>query len=124
MTPKVFIEKHCQNCGSQKCGGVDTEWLNDCQYRFDLDGYINGCDVMTIKRTLVSKINEFKKQYPFDPPRYVVISSVMHHLLMIDSDVYFSDEKDGPYNRHGELVYGMYICISPKVKKVEDIQIF
>ena len=39
MTEKQFIETYCHNCGTQRCEGPGTEWLEGCPKRWNLDGY-------------------------------------------------------------------------------------
>ena len=39
MNDKQFIETYCQNCGTQRCEGIDTEWFEGCKYRHNHDSY-------------------------------------------------------------------------------------
>ena len=38
MDKKQFYETYCMHCGTQRCEGIDTEWGEGCQYRWNLDG--------------------------------------------------------------------------------------
>ena len=38
MDKKQFYETYCMRCGTQRCEGIDTEWGEGCQYRWNLDG--------------------------------------------------------------------------------------
>ena len=39
MNDKQFIETYCQNCGTQRCGGIGTEWFEGCKYKWNHDSY-------------------------------------------------------------------------------------
>ena len=39
MDDKQFIETYCNNCGSQRCEGIGTEWFKGCKYRWNHDSY-------------------------------------------------------------------------------------
>lgn len=36
-TRHEFILKYCNNCGSQRCEGIGTDWFNGCEHRHELD---------------------------------------------------------------------------------------
>ena len=38
MNKEQFYETYCIHCGSQRCEGIDTDWGEGCQYRWNLDG--------------------------------------------------------------------------------------
>ena len=38
MNKEQFVKTHCQNCGSQRCEGIDSEWFDGCKYKWELDG--------------------------------------------------------------------------------------
>ncbi len=40
ITKEEYIEKYCHNCGSQRCEGINTEWFNGCQHRYELEDYV------------------------------------------------------------------------------------
>ena len=33
LNKEQFIQRYCQNCGSQRCEGIDTEWFDGCTYK-------------------------------------------------------------------------------------------
>lgn len=41
--PKIskedYVKKYCHNCGSQRCEGLDTDWFDGCQHKYELEGY-------------------------------------------------------------------------------------
>lgn len=39
LTEKQFIETYCDNCGTQRCEGIGTEWFDGCRHRHELKGY-------------------------------------------------------------------------------------
>ena len=39
MNDKQFIETYCQNCGTQRCEGIGTEWFEGCKYKWNHDSY-------------------------------------------------------------------------------------
>lgn len=36
MNKEEFIEKHCKECGSQRCEGIGTAWFDGCPFRGEL----------------------------------------------------------------------------------------
>lgn len=36
LTAEEFKEKYCNDCGSQRCTGPDTEWFEGCQFKKEL----------------------------------------------------------------------------------------
>lgn len=36
LAKEDFCEKYCRMCGSQRCGGIDTEWFNGCMFKEEL----------------------------------------------------------------------------------------
>lgn len=41
LTSNQFIDTFCNNCGSQRCGGIGTEWFNGCRYKYYLQNEDN-----------------------------------------------------------------------------------
>jgi hypothetical protein len=39
MNEKQFIEKYCATCGTQRCEGPESEWIEGCKYRENLDDF-------------------------------------------------------------------------------------
>lgn len=33
LSKKDFIMTYCNNCGSQRCEGIDSDWLDGCKYK-------------------------------------------------------------------------------------------
>lgn len=33
LTEKEFVQKYCDNCGSQRCEGIGTEWFDGCKFK-------------------------------------------------------------------------------------------
>ena len=39
---EIFFEIiHCDNCGSQRCEGVYSEWFSGCQHKEEYDRLVN-----------------------------------------------------------------------------------
>lgn len=36
MNKEEFVEKHCKECGSQRCEGIGTAWFDGCPFRGEL----------------------------------------------------------------------------------------
>ena len=39
MNDEKFIETYCNNCGSQRCEGIGTEWFEGCKHKHNHDSY-------------------------------------------------------------------------------------
>lgn len=33
LSEAEFIKKYCNNCGSQRCEGIHSEWFEGCKYK-------------------------------------------------------------------------------------------
>lgn len=33
LTEKEFVQEYCNNCGSQRCEGIGTEWFDGCKFK-------------------------------------------------------------------------------------------
>lgn len=33
LTEKKFVQEYCNNCGSQRCEGIWTEWFYVCKFK-------------------------------------------------------------------------------------------
>lgn len=33
LTEHKFIQKYCNNCGSQRCEGIGSEWFDGCKFK-------------------------------------------------------------------------------------------
>lgn len=40
LSTQAFKEKYCINCGSQRCEGIESEWFDGCQHRYELENYV------------------------------------------------------------------------------------
>lgn len=37
LTEEQFIKLYCNNCGSQRCEGINSEWFEGCKFKDQLD---------------------------------------------------------------------------------------
>lgn len=45
LTKEEFYKKHCCMCGSQRCEGMDSDWFDGCQHRYELENYTDTNDI-------------------------------------------------------------------------------
>lgn len=72
-----------------------------------------------IKITIRDKRLAFYKECPGYRPRYVILSEWQRRLLS-EVDMYFVND-DGFLSQR---IYDLIICVSPKIREIEDIQVF
>lgn len=53
MDKKEFVEKYCRNCGSQRCEGIDSEWINGCKFRWNLEGYDPASEIAKLEKQVM-----------------------------------------------------------------------
>ena len=69
-----------------------------------------------IKSNVLILMNWFRRTYNAQP-RYVMLSETQYNLLKCDMSVYH-------YQEFKEHFFGMEICVSERVKTLDDIQLF
>ena len=53
MNKEQFVEKYCFGCGSQRCEGIDSEWGEGCQYRWNLDGMDPAAEIERLNKKIM-----------------------------------------------------------------------
>ena len=61
MNKKQFYETYCIHCGSQRCEGIDTDWGEGCQYRWNLDGIDAAAEVKRLNDKVMELANIIMK---------------------------------------------------------------
>ena len=68
MDKQQFVETYCTNCGTQRCEGIDSEWFDGCQYKWNLDGLDPATKIMELEKQvldLASKLASANKTHSF-----------------------------------------------------------
>ena len=58
MNDKQFIETYCQNCGTQRCGGIGTEWFEGCKYKWNHDSYDAASEIERLNNKIMTMARE------------------------------------------------------------------
>ncbi len=74
-----------------------------------------------VKSKIISKLNSFKQTYKMISPRYLIISEEQASLLQADMCIYLNK---GDFGVLEPTAYGMKICISNRIKTLDDIEIY
>lgn len=98
MNKEQFVEKYCLACGSQRCEGIDSEWGEGCQYRWNLDGMDPAAEIKRLNEVIMKLSTKLMK---LDKSRCkkCVHEVVCHCENDMDGNCpnYKRDPKDGGY---------------------------
>lgn len=73
-----------------------------------------------IKSRILEKVDSFKKTY-YVQPRYIMLSEIHLVILKHDMSVYLYQDFKAEGVPH---LFGMEICVSERVKTLDDIELF
>ena len=96
MNVEEFTKTYCAKCGTQRCEGIESEWGEGCQYRWNLDGM----DPATEIKRLNDKIWELtswlnmnqEEQRASGTTTERAASAVLMYLLIILTSVRSADQ--------------------------------
>lgn len=77
-------------------------------------------DVKAIKGAILTKINDFKHTY--GQPRYALISE--SHFMCLNTDLSIYLEHSDVKGSLVHYIFGLEVCVSNKVKDLNDIAIY
>ena len=120
-------KKNCYNCINCK-GCIYLQFITPVESHHSACAYWEPIppttgsyeDAKAIKDTILTKINDFKHTY--GQPRYALISESQFMCLNTDLSIYLdhSDVKGSLIH----YVYGLEVCVSNRIKSLEDIEIY
>lgn len=76
--------------------------------------------VFTIKQEILKQMDLFKESYQ-SYPRYAIISELQLQLLQCDADVYLWHNEQSNFTRQ---IFGLEICVSERIRTINDIEVF
>ena len=98
MNKEQFVENYCLTCGTQRCEGIDSEWFEGCQKRWNLDGMDPAAEIKRLNdiiMNLSSKLVRLDKSRC----RKCIHETVCSRTRDIDGECpdYKQDAPDGGY---------------------------
>lgn len=61
MNVEEFTKTYCAKCGTQRCEGIESEWGEGCQYRWNLDGMDPATEIKRLNDKIWELANKLVK---------------------------------------------------------------
>lgn len=74
MNKDQFIETYCHNCGTQRCEGIDSEWFEGCEKRWNFDDMDPAAEIKRLNDKIMELAGKLVNMKPVKHGEWIRLS--------------------------------------------------